>query len=92
MYTLVDIEAKKTVLEATKKAAVDAANLAISPLQAQISRLENDAHKVVLEATQKVAHLDGQLATLEEMAVELRGQIADKKAPDVETDAVPASN
>lgn len=69
---LVEIEAKKTVLLATLKSATDEANLALQPLQNQIQQLENQVHRIVLEATQKMGPINGQIALLDEMAAELK--------------------
>lgn len=69
---LVEIEAKKSVLLATLQSTTAEANLALQPLQAQIQQLENQAHKIVLEATQKIGPINGQIALLDEMAAALK--------------------
>lgn len=69
---LVEIEAKKSVLLATLQSATADANLALQPLQNQIQQLENQAHKIVLEATQKIGPINGQIALLDEMAAALK--------------------
>ena len=69
---LVEIEAKKSVLLSALKAATAEANLALQPLQVQIQQLEGEAHKIVLGATQKISHLNGQISILDEMAAGLR--------------------
>jgi hypothetical protein len=80
---LVDIEAKKTVLESQKKAVLDRVNLALAPLQAQVNRLEGESNKLVIQATGEIGQLDGRLAQLEELAVDLRAVLEAKDASTV---------
>lgn len=61
--TIVEIEAKKLVLENTKQSIVDKTNLELGPLQTQINQ-------IVLRATEVLSRIDGQLLMLEEFRKE----------------------
>ena len=71
MFTIVEIESKKLILENTRKAKVDAANLALAPLQAQSANIEKQMNAIVLKATDEIGNINGQLSLLEELRTEL---------------------
>lgn len=68
---IVEIEAKKSVLQSTKQAAMDKANITLAPIRMQIGQLESQAHAVTLRAVEQIANIDGQLAVLDDLAREL---------------------
>ena len=70
--TIIEIEAKKTVLTSTRQDEINKANLELAPLQGQMAQLETRAHQIQLGVTERVSRIDGQLALLEELLVELR--------------------
>jgi hypothetical protein len=79
--TIIEIEAKKSVLTATRKNELDQANLALGPLQTQMSQLTEQAHRIQLEVTERAARIDGQLALYEELLAELKPPAAPEATP-----------
>ena len=69
--TIIEIEAKRKMLEDARQAAVDRANLQLAPLQAQINQLEKAANASAMKATEVIAALDGKIAMLDEVRASL---------------------